>query len=389
MGFIEHPRAVWWRKAFFQTHVWAGVLIGLYVIAICASGSALVFERNMLDDAPRLGNDSRRGHMTYGQAAAAALQAHPGASLDNIDMRSNDRRVVAVGLQQGGRDRVVYVDSDTSRIVGDEVLQQKHALLKFLERLHFELAAGATGATMNGIGGALLFIMSATGIVLWWPGKRHWKRALRVQWSARWIRLNWDLHNAFGFWCILLIAMWGLTGAYFIFPKPFLHALALISSTSHFDEQPSNWIPSEQLLPIDTLLGNAMRMYPADRLAYLYMDVRRPHGMVKIFLSRNPAVPLPLLEDVISMQPGTGMVLSNLTSSNWTRGERLSLAVYSIHYGDFGGLPVKVAWAILGLAPLLLVVTGYVMWWNRVLRRKWATLKARARRTPSAAMLRS
>jgi uncharacterized iron-regulated membrane protein len=45
------------------------------------------------------------------------------------------------------------------------------------------------------------------------------------------------------------------------------------------------------------------------------------------------------------------------------------MASYSIH---FGGTWSKMAWVVLGLAPAALVVTRYLMWWNRVLSKKWA-----------------
>ena len=39
-----------------------------------------------------------------------------------------------------------------------------------------------------------------------------------------------------------------------------------------------------------------------------------------------------------------------------------------LHFGRFGGMPMKIAWAVCGLVPVALFVTGVVMWWNRVLR---------------------
>jgi len=40
------------------------------------------------------------------------------------------------------------------------------------------------------------------------------------------------------------------------------------------------------------------------------------------------------------------------------------------HFGRFGGWPTELIWAVFGLTPALLFVTGAVMWWNRVLRRR-------------------
>jgi len=39
-----------------------------------------------------------------------------------------------------------------------------------------------------------------------------------------------------------------------------------------------------------------------------------------------------------------------------------------VHFGRFGGWPIKALWTVLGLIPLILFITGAVMWWNRVLR---------------------
>lgn len=383
MGFIKQPQTVWWRKALFQVHLWIGAFLGLYLIAICVSGSLLVFEPNLLNDTPQLPHAATHGVATWDQMVQTALEAHPGATLSYIDMRSLDRRVVPVGLNFRGQTLIVYVDSFTNRIVGQEVLQQKHWFVEFMESLHNQLALGAEGATANGIGGALLFAMTMTGIVLWWPGIRSWKRALLIRWRARWARINWDLHSAFGFWCFLLIAMWGISGAYFIFPKPFDRIIQTFSPMPSMRQLPSDWKSGDPTLPVGEYIRRAQQMYPQDELAYVFMDTNRPQGEVQVYLSRNPSVPMPLLEDEIVFQPATGAVLSNTSSARWTAGERLSVSIYSIHFGNFAGLPGQILWAILGLVPVLLVATGYVMWWNRVLKKKWAKLKAMGRMQPA------
>ncbi|MDP6582501.1 MAG: PepSY-associated TM helix domain-containing protein, partial [Vicinamibacterales bacterium] len=39
-----------------------------------------------------------------------------------------------------------------------------------------------------------------------------------------------------------------------------------------------------------------------------------------------------------------------------------------LHFGRFGGWSTKAAWALIGLIPPVMFVTGAVMWWNRVIR---------------------
>ena len=46
-----------------------------------------------------------------------------------------------------------------------------------------------------------------------------------------------------------------------------------------------------------------------------------------------------------------------------------------LHYGTFGGLPVKILWCLGGLTPGILAVSGALMWWQRN-RRKFQRKKA-------------
>ena len=39
-----------------------------------------------------------------------------------------------------------------------------------------------------------------------------------------------------------------------------------------------------------------------------------------------------------------------------------------LHFGRFAGWPTKLLWALLGLAPPIMFITGALMWWKRVLR---------------------
>jgi uncharacterized iron-regulated membrane protein len=45
-----------------------------------------------------------------------------------------------------------------------------------------------------------------------------------------------------------------------------------------------------------------------------------------------------------------------------------SPSIGRLHFGRYGGLPMKTAWAVLGLVPPALFVTGAIMWWHRVVR---------------------
>jgi uncharacterized iron-regulated membrane protein len=65
-------------------------------------------------------------------------------------------------------------------------------------------------------------------------------------------------------------------------------------------------------------------------------------------------------------------------------GARFLAALAPIHYGEFGGIPIKALWSLLGLTPSLLFITGFVAW-RRPAKRKSDKL-ARGQREPEAVL---
>ena len=53
-------------------------------------------------------------------------------------------------------------------------------VVEWLVDLHENLLAGSTGRRVNGIGAAFLVLLCLTGAVVWWPGRKYWRRSLVV-----------------------------------------------------------------------------------------------------------------------------------------------------------------------------------------------------------------
>ena len=55
-------------------------------------------------------------------------------------------------------------------------------------------------------------LLAATGLVIWWPGAKTWRRHLVVHRRATWKRFIWELHSTIGFWSLLFISAYRLPG---------------------------------------------------------------------------------------------------------------------------------------------------------------------------------
>ena len=45
---LQQPQRVWLRRALFQVHLWTGLALGLYIVVLSVTGSALVYRRELV-----------------------------------------------------------------------------------------------------------------------------------------------------------------------------------------------------------------------------------------------------------------------------------------------------------------------------------------------------
>jgi uncharacterized iron-regulated membrane protein len=216
---IERPQSLRVRKFLFQIHLWTGIISGLYVILISLTGSAIVLRREI--EAPRQKHFviSSAGRTLLGkdEIQQAARLAYPSAEVLDIVDPQNPAKPYMVVFEEGNKRIERVIDPYTGADLGNPEPAINRAF-GWLADLHDNLLSGLTGRILNGVGSSLLVLLSLTGAVIWWPGIQNWRRSTSIKWSARFARLNWDLHSAVGFWCYLFVLVWGISGICLCFP---------------------------------------------------------------------------------------------------------------------------------------------------------------------------
>jgi uncharacterized iron-regulated membrane protein len=301
---ISKPQSVLLRKAVFQVHLWSGIGFGLYLLVVSVTGSIVVYSNELYRAAtrapivvapsgPRLSDDELK---------AAVTHMYPGYAVVSIGAGQKPDQAVSVTLSgnRGRKDRLFnpYTGSD----LGDSVPISIHIVSRLLE-LHDDLLAGPTGRSVNGFGAVMLIVLALTGIVVWWPGIKNWRRSLVLRRGVGWRRFTWDLHSVIGFWLFAFILLFGLSGVYLGNPQ-FFQDLA------------------DQLQP------------PSDANAGVRMVDRVIYWLAYLHFGRINGIGIPC------RGPG------------------------------FCDQATKLVWALAGLAPAAMFVTGAVMWWNRVVRKR-------------------
>ena len=331
---LRQPQRVWLRRATFQIHLWVGLILGLYVVVLSLTGSALVY-RNELDRylaTPHAAFDEKAKAMNADELRAAAQRAFPGWQVTEVVEGRTVRRPARGGQggpaggpgggpagqqgQPGGRGRGNRLPDPTATITLEHEGTKKERLfnpyngqdlgdyttngqffIMWIVRLHDELLLDRPdGPWWNGLLSLVFTVLVVSGLIVWWPGVSRWKRSLVFKWRSGWRRLNWDLHSVLGFWLLLFMLMWGISGWYLGMPEPLTNLV--------------------------------------DRFSDPEVEYGERAGDIAL------------------------MWLSRLHFGRWR---------------DPGWGPwLKAAWAIVGVVPAIMFVTGAIMWWNRKVRHRVA-----------------
>jgi uncharacterized iron-regulated membrane protein len=340
---VRRPQTVWLRRAMFQIHLWTGVALGLYVLAISVSGSAIVFRNEIFkvaDKGPRI-VEVQGEKLSEEALKTAARKLYQGDSISFIWPGKAANEATEIWLDHDGERRQRLFDPYTGVDLGPSV-PYAIQVTSWFQRLHTDLLAGDTGRWWNGVAAVVFTLLCISGIVVWWPGIEKWKRSLSVNFRGGWKRLNWDLHSAIGFWSFALVFMWAVTGIFVVWPLP------VQKLVNHFSPLIQYALPEE--LP----------------------DASLPIGVTTIAAQPEaPKAPLAKGKGKGRRQP--------IRRSN---GDIFIRWLYYLHFGNFAGNKTKALWVVLGLLPSGLFVTGTIMWWNRVLSP--SARRARRKREPAA-----
>lgn len=224
---IRQPQKTWLRRALFQIHLWSGIAVGLYIFTVSVTGSALVYWNELYratTPAPSISKSSGP-RLTDDQLSAAALRLYPGYRVIKISRTRNPDQAVSISLQRGDRIKHRLFDARSAGDLGDSVSTGMH-LVSFVLDLHDNLLAGKTGRAVNGVGAFCVLAVAVSGLVIWWPGVKTWRRSLIVPRGVgpsplRWSRVIWHLHSMLGFWSFAFVLVFGLSGIYLCFPDWF------------------------------------------------------------------------------------------------------------------------------------------------------------------------
>ncbi|MCZ2148516.1 MAG: PepSY domain-containing protein [Bryobacterales bacterium] len=369
---LDKPRTLAPRRWLFQIHLWVGIIVGLYAIVIGVSGTVLVFREEIVESslhqwrgvsappgAPRASPD---------EIVAAVRKAGGYQGTLTLEFPQEPDRAIEATFFTRNFMHYVFVDPYRARVLA-QVIPGGPAL-RWLDTLHGNFFLKRPGRVINGIGGLLLVLLALTGICIWWPGRKLWRRRMIIGFRARFKRLNWDVHNTLGFWGLAAVVIVSFTGAFFTWPQIYRAAVARCFPLSKSEAPPRvERPPDASRAPLAALLAAANQAVP-EGPAWRINIPGSPNDPVRV-LKRGGGDPPYRTATTITLNPYTSRVLRVDRYAGHTAGDKIFAWIGPLHIGNFGGLPVKLVYALIGLLFPTLFLTGFIMWWDRVVMRRW------------------
>ncbi|SER82893.1 Uncharacterized iron-regulated membrane protein [Pseudomonas sp. NFACC02] len=356
-------------------HTWSSLICTLFLLMLAITGLPLVFHHEieeLLGDAPALKEMPASTPRMDLQQLVSAAQAHRQGEVVQYfgwDKDEPNGMYAFMGKTAGGDPNDTHtfmLDARTGEPV--ETPSANGGFLNIMLRLHVDMYAGLPGKLLLAFMGLLFVVAIISGVVLYAPFMRRLDFAtVRPNKSTR---VRWlDLHNLIGVVTLTWAFVVGLTGV--------LNACAdLVIAQWRNDSLAAMVAPYRDAPPLTTrapatdLLRIAQATVPGSEPSFIAFPGSRfsSEHHYAVFMKGSTHLTSHLLTPVLI--DAENLKVTAIVSSPWYL-DALLLS-QPLHFGDYGGMPMKILWGILDVLTIIVLGSGVYLWWVR--RRAAATV---------------
>jgi uncharacterized iron-regulated membrane protein len=375
------------RRGVMRIHRWLSVVAGVWLLLQGATGVVMVGRDQILHwQHPRL-DQHGDGDLGVGPAIGAARQAVPDAAFPGTVIlpaaAGGVYRVAMIMTPQPLVQRLVYVDPATAEVNG--IVDPTEGLVAWVDRWHEDLLQtdevvfGVTGEDIVGAFTVLTVGILLSGMwVWWWPRVQRWRQMRRLRLGRGPYTFSGDLHRVVGALATPVLVVLCLTGLALAFPGTARSTWYAITPGRDTGPRADSFVnpapppestpagPEARPLPLDEQVERAEAAVPDSEAVSVRGAGQNPTGSVTVKLSHgwdpargpeasggNVTVYLDQFSgDVLRLHRPEDKAFFGQLFEYWNR---------SVHRGTFGGLPIRLAWLLTSITPLVLLVTGLAL----------------------------
>ena len=354
-------------SAWYVVHKWTSLICTAFLLMLCVTGLPLIFHDEidaLTETGPAYAANapaSSQGGMPLDAMLAKALAARPGEvplfmAFDNETPVMTITTGAAPDVPASAM-TIQLFDRSTGAATGHV---DESGVMHFLLTLHTDMFLGLPGMLFLGLMGVLFVVALVSGTVLYAPFMR--KLDFGTLRTSRSRRLKWlDYHNLLGVVALAWMSVVGLTGVINALATP----ITKLWQMSELAEMTRSYAGKEALPPsrygsLDKAMAEARKALPGNNPQFIAFPggaFSSKHHYAVFFQGGTPITERLLTPALIDAETGT---LTDVRPMPWYT-QALSLS-QPLHFGDYGGLPLKILWAILTLFTIVVLGSGLYLW---------------------------
>ncbi|MHA6723748.1 PepSY-associated TM helix domain-containing protein [Sphingomonas sp. RS2018] len=348
-------------------HAAIGLLASALLYIIALTGTLIVIhDRWQRWEQPNVAETGALSPAAAQVAMASAIAATPGKPATThlyIRMPTDDMPRAVVTTDHGAW----YVDD-----AGKTVAREEHAWTEFLIGLHEYLHLPQIwGLIVVGALGVMLAALAVTGVIAH-PRILRDAFTLRSRHDSQVARADW--HNRLGVWTLPFVLALSLTGAFIglgsvgftVLAKAYTGGDLEKAYAPVFGEEPAG-NPAAAPLPNAAAAMRTLAARVPDAVP-TYVIVHDPgtRGSHIQILAEHPRR-LIYGESYAFGADGSWHGANGLADG--ALGKQFAASTYNLHFGNYAGLPVEIAYMLMGLALCVVTATGTTLWLQKRRRR--------------------
>ncbi|RFF29997.1 PepSY-associated TM helix domain-containing protein [Wenzhouxiangella sediminis] len=339
-------------------HLTLGLAASALLYILCLTGTAMVFHEEFArweqPQVPEMDSVAPAAAARAAQSVLSELEEAPHHFYVGLPTPTNPRLWVATS------ERTWFADSQ-----GSIVVEADHEWAHFLEKIHYYLTLPTLpGLTLVGILGVLMAGLCLSGLL---AHPRLFRDAFRLRLKSSRRLVQADLHNRLSVWAFpfhLVIALTGAAlGLSLLVAAVFAPVVNDGETATFFDPIFGSEVEGADtpapLADIEAALVNFERAHPDVRAWVISFHDPATEGQSAEILAYHPR--RLIFGDYVGFD-AAGRLGEWTGLSDGEIGQQVVASLYPLHFGSFGGLPVKILYGLLGLAACSVVATGLNIW---------------------------
>jgi uncharacterized iron-regulated membrane protein len=359
------PTAESFRR-WYLTHKWTSLVCTLFLLMLCLTGLPLIFRDELtfwLGDAIEPpGQVSASAPVNLDALIQDAKARHPQDAVKFLT-KDDDYPMWFVSLGDNPMSRensaICMYDQRTGEFLKE--YPAGHGLIYVLLTLHVEMFAGLWGTLFLGTMGLVFVASVVSGIVVYGPFMR--KLPFGTLRRARSTRLAWlDLHNLLGIVTVTWALVVGVTGVINTLDRPLLSYWQMTEISDMLTPWKDKPAPAK-VVPVDEVIRTVEAVAPELAVRFIAFPgtpFAGPHHYMVFMRGRTSLTERLLTPMLINAETAQ---VSDSRHLPWYL--TVLLLSQPLHFGDYGGTPLKVIWALLDVITIIVLLSGLYLWWQK------------------------